>query len=167
MAIINCPECEKEISDQAASCPNCGMQINEPHEKKEMMFCAKCGKEIDKDAMMCPHCGVATQNYHAQQRTEQTQQQAPVINISNVNTSSNVNTNTNTIGAGGQFGKPKNKWLSLGLCALLGVVGAHKFYEGRLGMGVLYIFTAGLFFIGVVIDFIKLLFKPNPYYVNR
>ncbi len=28
MALIKCPECGKEISDKAASCPNCGCPIN-------------------------------------------------------------------------------------------------------------------------------------------
>ena len=28
MALINCPECNKEISDKALSCPNCGLPIN-------------------------------------------------------------------------------------------------------------------------------------------
>lgn len=28
MALINCPECGKEISDKALSCPNCGVPIN-------------------------------------------------------------------------------------------------------------------------------------------
>jgi len=27
MALINCPECQKEVSDQAVNCPNCGFQI--------------------------------------------------------------------------------------------------------------------------------------------
>jgi len=27
MALINCPECQKEISDKAATCPNCGILI--------------------------------------------------------------------------------------------------------------------------------------------
>lgn len=27
MALMNCPECSKEISDQAESCPNCGYNI--------------------------------------------------------------------------------------------------------------------------------------------
>lgn len=31
-------------------------------------------------------------------------------------------------------------------------------------MGVLYIFTGGLFGIGVFVDFILILLKPNPYY---
>jgi len=43
------------------------------------------------------------------------------------------------------------------LCFLLGAVGAHKFYEGKIGMGILYIFTFGLFGIGVLVDFIIIL----------
>lgn len=27
MALINCPECGKEISDKAASCPHCGYPL--------------------------------------------------------------------------------------------------------------------------------------------
>lgn len=34
MALINCPECGKEISDKAASCPNCGYEVNGPALKK-------------------------------------------------------------------------------------------------------------------------------------
>lgn len=29
MALITCPKCGKEFSDRAASCPQCGMSINE------------------------------------------------------------------------------------------------------------------------------------------
>ena len=28
VALINCPECQKRISDRAFSCPNCGYQLN-------------------------------------------------------------------------------------------------------------------------------------------
>lgn len=36
MALIHCPECGKEVSDKAGSCPNCGHPINgeKPQEKK-------------------------------------------------------------------------------------------------------------------------------------
>ena len=57
----------------------------------------------------------------------------------------------------------RSKWVALLLCFFFGIIGAHKFYEGKILMGILYIFTAGVFGIGVVIDFIVLLFKPNPY----
>lgn len=57
----------------------------------------------------------------------------------------------------------KSKWVALLLCFFLGAIGAHKFYEGKLGMGILYLFTVGLFFIGAVVDFFILLFKPAHY----
>ncbi|MGN0492352.1 MAG: TM2 domain-containing protein [Acutalibacteraceae bacterium] len=59
---------------------------------------------------------------------------------------------------------PKSKWVSFFLCLFLGVFGAHKFYEGRILLGVVYILTAGIFGIGITIDLIILIFKPNPYY---
>ncbi len=58
----------------------------------------------------------------------------------------------------------KSKWVSFFLCLFLGVFGAHKFYEGRILLGILYIFTGGLFGIGIIVDLIVLFFKPNPYY---
>jgi len=51
------------------------------------------------------------------------------------------------------------------LCFFLGFVGGHRFYEGKTGSAILYIFTWGLLGIGVLIDFIIILCKPNPYYV--
>ncbi|MCD7722613.1 MAG: NINE protein [Clostridiales bacterium] len=118
------------------------------------MFCSKCGAQIDDQAVVCPQCGVPTSNYH-QAPAEPVQQ--PTINI--VNTNSNVN--TNVAGAG----KPKNKWAALLLCIFLGGIGAHKFYEGKIGMGILYLCTGGLFGIGWVVDIIRIALKPNPYYV--
>lgn len=59
---------------------------------------------------------------------------------------------------------PKSKWISFFLCLFLGYLGIHKFYEGRILLGIVYLCTAGLFGIGVIIDLIVLLFKPNPYY---
>lgn len=60
--------------------------------------------------------------------------------------------------------RPKNKWVALLLCFFLGFIGAHKFYEGKILLGVIYIFTLGFFGVGIIIDFIALLFKPNPYF---
>ena len=34
MALINCPECEKQISDKANSCPDCGFPINNDNKFK-------------------------------------------------------------------------------------------------------------------------------------
>lgn len=58
----------------------------------------------------------------------------------------------------------KNKWVALLLCFFLGYLGVHKFYEGKVLLGFFYLLTFGFWGIGVFIDFIILLFKPNPYY---
>ena len=58
----------------------------------------------------------------------------------------------------------KNKWISFLLCVFLGYLGFHKFYEGRILMGILYLLTGGLFGIGVVVDAIVLLLKPLNYH---
>ena len=59
---------------------------------------------------------------------------------------------------------PKSKWAAFFLCLFFGVLGIHKFYEGRVLLGIVYLLTLGLCGIGVIIDLIILLFKPNPYY---
>ena len=58
----------------------------------------------------------------------------------------------------------KNKWVAFFFFFFFGIFGAHKFYEERILLGIVYIFTAGLFGIGVIFDLIILLFKPNPYF---
>ena len=52
---------------------------------------------------------------------------------------------------------PKDKWVAVLLCFFFGVVGAHKFYEGKVGMGLVYICTGGLCGIGALFDLIVLL----------
>lgn len=57
----------------------------------------------------------------------------------------------------------KSKWTAFLLCLFPVTFGAHKFYEGKTGLGGLYIFTFGLWFIGVIVDFVKILGRPDPY----
>lgn len=51
------------------------------------------------------------------------------------------------------------------LCLFLGFLGGHKFYEGKIGTGILYLFTGGLFLIGWLIDLFNILGRSNPYTV--
>lgn len=122
----------------------------------ETKFCKECGQKIAKKAVICPHCGCQVE----ETKTEATA--APQIVINNSNTNQNQNMNM----AAGMFGRPRNKWVALLLCVFFGWCGAHKFYEGKGGIGILYLFTVGLFGIGVFFDFFAILSKPNPYYVH-
>lgn len=113
-------------------------------------FCKFCGGKIPFDAVICTLCG---------RQVEQLSQAQPQIIINN----DNNNINTNTVNAAG--GRQKNKWVAVLLCLFLGELGVHRFYEGKIGTGLLYLFTLGLCGVGVIIDLIILLCKPNPYYV--
>lgn len=49
MALIECPECGKQVSDKASACPNCGCPIKQdkPKDEKEYLCCPKChSKEL-------------------------------------------------------------------------------------------------------------------------
>lgn len=120
-----------------------------------MKFCRYCGQKVRAEAVLCPYCGCQIEEMQKQNSTQE-----PKIVINNTN--SNVNTNTNI---NGKYGRAKNKWVAFFLCLFLGFIGAHKFYEDKKGIGILYLFTFGLFGIGWFIDTLVLLFKSNPYYV--
>ena len=47
--------------------------------------------------------------------------------------------------------------LELILCISLGWIGIHKFYKKKIGMGILYVITFGLFGIGWIIDSVVLI----------
>lgn len=38
------------------------------------------------------------------------------------------------------------------LLTFLGVFGLHRFYQGKIGTGIIYLLTFGLFFIGIIYD---------------
>lgn len=119
---------------------------------EETKFCKFCGAKIPMDAVLCTSCGRQVEELKSSSSAQ------PNIVINNSNNNTNMN-------AGMMGGKMKNKWIALLLCFFLGGLGAHRFYEGKIGTGILWLCTVGLCGIGVLIDFFILLFKPNPYYV--
>ena len=149
MALITCQECGKEVSDKATSCPNCGVPIRDTNINTK--FCKHCGENIDKECIICPKCG---------KQVEEIKNSKDDRNIV-INNTATANSRAVVKNVG--YGRPKNKWISLLLCIF--TICGHKFYEGRFLMGIVYLFTVGLFGIGWFIDIFVLLFKPNPYYV--
>lgn len=124
-----------------------------------MKYCKHCGEQIDADCVVCPKCGKQVEQLSASYNGQ------PIIINNNNSASSSAAASAAIGGAAVYLGKPKNKWVAFFLCLFLGVFGAHKFYEGKVGMGILYLFTVGLCGIGCIIDLITILCKPNPYYV--
>lgn len=95
------------------------------------MFCYKCGQEIDDEAVICLHCGCATKNYG--KRTAAVPKEFAQDGVS-----------------------PKSRLVALLLCIFLGVLGVHRFYLGKVGTGVLWLFTYGCLGIGWIIDIIMI-----------
>lgn len=147
-----CTKCGKEIPNDSKICPECGVL------QENAKFCQHCGEAIDKDCVVCPKCG---------KQVSALKQEQPSIVINNSNNSENTNVNQAVASPAAVVAKTRkcDKWVAFLLCLFLGYFGAHKFYEGKTGMGILYIFTAGLCGIGWIVDIFLILGKPNPYYV--
>ncbi len=97
------------------------------------MYCNKCGKEIDDEALICPYCGCGTVNYIRDQAKAEARAQTQPPHP-----------------APGQ----KTRTTALLLCIFLGGLGAHRFYVGKIGTGVLWLLTLGFGGIGTIVDLI-------------
>jgi RNA polymerase subunit RPABC4/transcription elongation factor Spt4 len=63
MALIHCPECQKEVSSVALACPQCAFPhpgrkgTENGHYEKALRTCPDCKRIISRQIEMCPHCG--------------------------------------------------------------------------------------------------------------
>lgn len=71
MALINCPNCNKEISDKAKVCVGCGHRlVNEVETVGKMVNCPECSVIIDTLTDVCSNCGYPLNTF--QTKTEET-----------------------------------------------------------------------------------------------
>ena len=128
---------------------------NHPEVEAQGM-CAYCGKPFCKDCLVevkgRMYCKEDLGNVLDEAKNSSASQ--PTINITNTN--ENINTNANS-GIG--FGPRKSKTTALILCLVgfLGIAGLHRMYVGKVGSGILHLFTYGICGIGTVIDLISIL----------
>ncbi len=72
------------------------------------------------------------------------------------NNTNNINVTVNASPAQPAISS-KSKLVAALLCFFLGYLGIHRFYAGKIGTGILWLLTFGLFGIGDLIDFIMIL----------
>ena len=63
MALINCPNCNKEISDKAKFCVGCGYQLINDIDTVKTMNCPECGVVTDGMTDICSNCGYPLKSF--------------------------------------------------------------------------------------------------------
>ena len=114
------------------------------------MKCKNCGAEVGIEYRLCPYCRSEIEyperNYNPQP------QQVIIQNII-----SNTNNSDKPTYVAANKKSHKSRIVALLLCIFVGYLGLHHFYAGKIGMGVLYLLTGGLFCIGWFYDIFKIL----------
>ena len=68
-----------------------------------------------------------------------------------------ANYNNNMQGTTTVTNRSEKDWMTtLLLCLFCGGIGVHRYYVGKIGTGILYTLTIGLFGIGCLVDLIKI-----------
>ncbi len=136
---------------------------NHPEREADGM-CAYCGKPFCKECLVEVKGRMYCKEDLGNVLDEAKQQAAgatPTINITNSNDSVNTNANTNTNVNMAGFGLPrrKSRMVALILCIIgfFGIAGLHRMYVGKVGSGVVHLFTYGLCLFGTIIDLISIL----------
>lgn len=121
------------------------------------MTCPNCGGGNPPESNCCSYCGTKLSGNNNYQQTYASQPnptgqpypagQPYYVNQSNPAYGSTIYSKPIS---------PSNRWVAFALCFVLGVIGIHRFYVGKIGTGVLYIFTGGLFGIGWLVDLIMI-----------
>lgn len=123
------------------NCQGCGSSL-----RGSELFCPYCGREVDQPKESGPQ-QVHYHNHYYQQAPQQPVYQQPSYVQPHYAQRSESD---------------KSRGVMLILAFLLGALGAHWFYVGRFGKGVLYLLTMGLFGLGVFVDvFVILLGNPR------
>lgn len=120
-----------------------------------MTFCSNCGNELGETENFCEKCGAKLPVKSSELQPTYTAAPSPVPQQSQ-NVAQNVTFQVApTYAMRGP--SPKNRTLVLGICIFLGIIGIHRFYVGKVGTGILYFLTFGIFGIGWIIDIFMIL----------
>ena len=107
--------------------------------------CPVCGAPLVENS--CEYCGYKAAAPEASANAGNPQPQVVVNTVI-----------SNNVGGPAyvKMASQKSKGTALILCILFGYLGVHHFYVGKIGMGILYLFTMGLFGFGWIFDIIMI-----------
>ena len=122
-------------------------------------FCPNCGAALEQGIRFCPNCGttLTDREQPVQQPAQQPAQQYVQPQPAQVIVQQGPYQPYQQHAYGQVPISPLSRTVTLILCMFFGYFGVHRFYSGSIGLGILYLFTYGIFGIGIFIDFIVIL----------
>lgn len=106
-----------------------------------MKYCPKCGATNEDTSLYCTNCGSPLS------------EKVESVTIEPNKTTADASSSNNGV-------SNKSRGLAAILCGIfycIGIGGIHRFYAGKIGTGILWLLTAGVFGIGQLVDLIMIL----------
>ena len=98
-----------------------------------MGYCPRCGKQLKDKDLYCPNCGARVYD-------------TSYGSTDDITRTIHINRNE----------PEKSRLATLLLCIFVGALGIHRFYVGKIGTGILWLLTCGIFGIGSLVDLIMI-----------
>ena len=146
-----CINCGRKLADDFEFCPECGQRIHPDAASAPFpehpyfgatIICNRCGAAMPADALYCLNCG------------SQFNSTATVADdFKAIQKSIRRNARLG--------GEKRKKWVAMLLCIFFGWLGIHRFYEGKIATGILWMLSAGCVGIGWFCDIIYTAMTPS------
>ena len=149
--------CGNEIQSDFDFCPECGHSVahipagHSVSASEKVRICPQCKSQVPESLFYCLNCGYLFPD---------------PLNAGKDGYNEYGETRNDKKSKFRKKEKPKiwrNKWVVFFLCLIFGFFGIHRFYEGKIFTGLLFLLTFGFLGFGVFVDLIRIVLKPNPY----
>lgn len=166
-----CSQCGKQLENDARFCPSCGARAEQGPAATIHTACKACRGIMtlseDGKSLVCPYCGAREliPDHGAAERErlktyreleEQRIRSQEEIEKARIRSEEKIRLEEQRQAAE-KSTSDKNRWVAALLCFLLGSLGAHRFYAGKIGTGILWLLTCGIFGVGWFVDLIMIL----------